>query len=165
MNAPPAPPISYVFTVDDQINPVYCINCRTHIPRSVSNSGRGLCPSCIQSQRVQQAQQAAANQAALVNQQQAAANHQQAVFAHQTGLGFCPQCRSTNVIQIANRTPNGSKSGLIGAGVTMMIISVFCLWPLFVVGLILLIVGACQNSNNQIGTSRVCQYCGNRWAV
>jgi len=29
------------------MQPTYCIGCRTHIPRALSNAGRGLCPVCI----------------------------------------------------------------------------------------------------------------------
>jgi len=35
------------FTDDDRMNPVFCIGCRTHIPKAVSNSNRGLCPACV----------------------------------------------------------------------------------------------------------------------
>lgn len=36
----------YVFTQDDQMNPVYCVQCRAHIPIAVSNANRGLCAIC-----------------------------------------------------------------------------------------------------------------------
>ena len=29
------------------MNPIYCIGCRTHIPRTLSNTNRGLCSVCI----------------------------------------------------------------------------------------------------------------------
>lgn len=38
---------SYHFTPDDQMQPVYCVGCRQHIPRTVSAAGRGLCPLCL----------------------------------------------------------------------------------------------------------------------
>ncbi len=38
---------AYSYTADDQINPVYCIGCREHIPNAISNAGRGLCPVCL----------------------------------------------------------------------------------------------------------------------
>jgi len=40
-------PPKFVFTNADRMQPVYCIGCRTHIPRAVSNAGRGLCPDCL----------------------------------------------------------------------------------------------------------------------
>lgn len=35
------------FTDEDRVSPVYCIGCRTHIPRTASNANRGLCAACI----------------------------------------------------------------------------------------------------------------------
>lgn len=40
-------PQVYNFTKEDRISPVYCIGCRSQIPREVSNLNRGLCPVCI----------------------------------------------------------------------------------------------------------------------
>lgn len=37
----------YVYSPDDQVNPVFCTGCRLHIPRAISTAGNGLCPSCL----------------------------------------------------------------------------------------------------------------------
>lgn len=39
--------LGYNFSDEDRIYPVYCVGCRTHIPRTVSNTHRGLCPACV----------------------------------------------------------------------------------------------------------------------
>lgn len=38
--------IPYQFSKDDKLIPIYCIGCRTHIPRAVSNAQRGMCNIC-----------------------------------------------------------------------------------------------------------------------
>lgn len=40
-------PQGYSFTDEDRMNPIYCVGCRSHIPRTVSSANRGLCPVCI----------------------------------------------------------------------------------------------------------------------
>ncbi len=36
-----------MMTVDDQMQPVYCVKCRKHIPRAVSSANGGLCGYCL----------------------------------------------------------------------------------------------------------------------
>ncbi len=36
----------YNFSKDDKLIPIYCIACRTHIPRAVSSAQRGMCHIC-----------------------------------------------------------------------------------------------------------------------
>lgn len=36
----------YIYDAQDQMSPVYCISCRAHIPRAVSNAQAGLCHAC-----------------------------------------------------------------------------------------------------------------------
>jgi hypothetical protein len=37
----------YSYSPDDLMQPVYCIVCRQHIPKDISNAGKGVCPECI----------------------------------------------------------------------------------------------------------------------
>ena len=37
---------SYHFTDDDRMQPIYCIGCRKHIPRALSNQNSGYCQVC-----------------------------------------------------------------------------------------------------------------------
>ena len=37
---------SYNYTDEDRANPVYCLACRAHIPRVLSNALNGYCTSC-----------------------------------------------------------------------------------------------------------------------
>ncbi len=37
----------YPFTAEDQFAPVYCTNCRKHIPKAMSNFQAGLCDFCF----------------------------------------------------------------------------------------------------------------------
>ena len=60
------------FTPDDHMNPVYCIQCRVHIPLSVSQQNGRLCPDCVQVNH--QAQAAADQQRQAAHAQQAAAH-------------------------------------------------------------------------------------------
>ena len=38
---------TYTFSPDDAMNPVYCRECRVHIPDDISVQGKGVCPDCI----------------------------------------------------------------------------------------------------------------------
>lgn len=154
---------SYTFTDDDMMQPVYCIGCRQHIPKVVSNFGLGLCPTCLNAKQAAQQAQTNAQAAAAAQVQAAQQAKAQAVYAVATGLGICPAYRSTNIEQVVNRTTNGSRGSLQAAGCMMGMISLFCLWPLAIVGILLFLVGACQPASNVTGYSRICRYCGHRW--
>ena len=41
-------PPTYQFSPDDAMFPVYCTQCRAHVPVAISNAGHGLCPVCTQ---------------------------------------------------------------------------------------------------------------------
>jgi hypothetical protein len=62
---------TFTFSPDDMMNPVYCRQCRTHIPLAVSAQGNGLCPDCVQAN--QQAQTIAFQQQQSAQAQRAAA--------------------------------------------------------------------------------------------
>jgi len=38
---------SYIFTEEDNLNPIYCILCHSHIPQSVSITYKGYCYNCF----------------------------------------------------------------------------------------------------------------------
>jgi len=160
---------SYVFTVDDQMNPVYCLGCRAHIPKHISNQGKGHCPTCLALQAQAQQAQAQAQQLQAQQAQAAAQAAHQAIYNHATGLGRCPQCSSPNIVEAPTRQANGAKNGLSGAGLVLMLIGAltFCLGGgfLFIVGLILLIVGCCLPGDRVVSVSRYCNACGYRWQV
>ncbi len=147
----------YVFTQDDQMNPVYCTQCRVHIPRVVSNQGRGLCPVCI-------ANNVAISQAQAQQTAQAHQFQQAQIYNTATGLGSCPQCNSPNIIQLdLHRPSNGG--GLVVGGLVLCVCSLCCFWPLAIVGVVMMIMGVVQRPSQPYGTSRVCRYCGHRWAA
>ena len=58
--------MSYPFTPDDQMQPVYCVDCHAHIPRAVAQQHNGRCPNC-------NVQRLAVHQAAVAQQQAQAA--------------------------------------------------------------------------------------------
>lgn len=149
-------PPAYNFTQDDNLNPLYCIQCRTHIPRAVSNAGRGLCPLCIAKN-----QQASANQA-LAQQAQQAAN-QQAIYQFNSGMGLCPQCHSSNLEEIIERD-GSTASALGGAGCLGTMLGLCCFWPMLIVTIPMSLFGA-TSSSRIVGRSRLCRYCGHRWPV
>jgi hypothetical protein len=39
---------NYSYSPDDLLQPVYCIVCRQHIPKDISNAGKGICPDCVE---------------------------------------------------------------------------------------------------------------------
>lgn len=146
------------FSPDDQMNPVYCVRCRAHVPRAVSNANGGVCSQCYALATTLAQQQIAAHQ-------QLAVQRQQAQFNLNSGLGSCPQCSSTNVQQIHGTVANGSKNSLVTAGAVLLLLGL-CIWPLFIIGLVILIVGACMQPTNPTGhISRTCNCCGFRWPV
>ncbi len=62
---------TFTFTPDDMMHPVYCKQCRTHIPLVILTQGNGICPDCIQAD--QQAQTAAFQQQQVIQAQRVAA--------------------------------------------------------------------------------------------
>lgn len=157
----------FLFTPDDQIYPVYCTQCRAHIPRAVSNAGHGLCPSCIQANQAAAVASAAQAQAAQAAQAQAQQQQRHALYHTNTGMGLCPQCSSPNIVQVVDQVPNPAKNALMGAGCLLALVGVFLCFLGFLlpVGIVLMIVGACLPANKATGLSRSCRYCGHRWAV
>ncbi|MEQ1822853.1 MAG: LITAF-like zinc ribbon domain-containing protein [Fimbriimonadaceae bacterium] len=144
----------FTFTDEDRMFPVYCVTCKAHVPRAMSNANSGMCPTCqatqVQLQATQQAQaaaQAQANQAALAAQQA----HAQSVFAVRTGIGACPKCNSQNLTPFAKQHQDNSKV------MTGCLLGMCCLWPLLFIAPLL---------GKQV-TQRYlhCNYCGNEWFV
>ena len=66
---------TYTFSPDDMMNPIYCRECRTHIPRDVSTEGSGLCLACF-SKREQANVSRDAQRASNVTQQASVAASQ-----------------------------------------------------------------------------------------
>ncbi len=151
--------VQYTFSHDDVMDPVYCRVCRQQVPRAVL-SAAGLCPGCIQ------AEQVAAQQTALPQQQA-----QQAVHGKNTGMGRCPQCQSTNVAQIENTARDGTGKVLKAVGCPLSCIGSCFLFlplllPLLILGIVLFVAGCFfGNGIRLISTSRACHYCGHRWLV
>lgn len=143
------------FTPDDHMNPVYCIGCRVHTPRAVSNANRGLCTTCIAKLTPAVVQAAPPVQiAAPVVQPQ----YQQPM------LGHCPQCRSPYLADVPNSVGNSTKNGLISGGCTLLCVGI-CIWPLAIVGIAMIIIGICLPGRQVTHISRVCQSCGHRWQI
>ena len=91
----------FAFTPDDMMNPVYCKQCRTHIPALISSQYYGMCPDC--SQAYQQSQALALQQQQAAQAQQAAAQqaaHQQAVAAKATKRGMLPYFLIASLVTI-----------------------------------------------------------------
>lgn len=161
------PPLQYQFSQDDILFPVYCVNCKTHIPKQVSNAGGGWCPVCIGRQHAQAVQNAQAAQAA----QQA---HAAALYSTVTGLGYCPQCQSTNIVQFDNVAQ--VKTGGLGvglAGIVLFVVGIpfICVGGIGLIfmaaGFVMIMISLFTPSarTHAIGTSRECRYCGFRWQV
>ena len=150
----------YIFTQHDQMFPVYCTSCRTHIPRAVSNANNGLCVSCAQAQ-------AASNALQIQSQAQAAVASQQALWAVDTGQGICPNCKSRNVLVTALTT--STKNTAMGNAAGIFLILGICLACVYI-GIVFLIVSAfcavvyfCSNQPKVLGYQRCCRACGNQW--
>ncbi len=168
----------YSYTQGDLMQPVFCTVCRQHIPKAISNTGNGVCPDCIASANAVAAA-AAAQQAAL--QQQA----QQALFNVQTGMGKCPQCQSTNIVDFEN-TEVTQAYAVVGWGCASILLSMLFFYIFYFVDGILLfirlmvlsiggifliagcvryLVGLMMIPKKKLESRRNCNYCGYRWSV
>lgn len=138
-----------LFTDEDQMFPVYCPQCKAHIPRALSNVQK-ICNGCQS--------QAAYQSAAQIQLQQA---QMQQFYATNTGLGICQQCQSTNIgEQTSGSQGCGQAAFGIAAIVTGLLGFFFCpLWcgTLLFIGLMFVV------PRDEI--SRWCKSCGNRWIV
>jgi hypothetical protein len=155
-----------VFTQDDQMFPVYCLACRVHIPRLVSNANQGYCAPCLIKHNQAVADAAAAKLAADAA---AADAYRQKLFSANTGKGFCPRCSSPNLLDEDTSRVNSSRGNTQGVGCILCLLSILLicvggLW-LLPIGLIVLIVGFCLPAKTSGSRVRHCQNCGNQWAV
>ncbi len=150
---------AYQFTDDDRFYPIYCTQCKAHIPKAVSNSGGGICPPCHQVATTLVAQQQA-------NIQQRAQMVAHARFHTNTGRGKCPQCQALNINQFQVQQSNNT-GGILIVGFAFLGTGLFCCLPVSAVGAIMIIVGiimACVGPRT-VSTSRECGNCGFRWTV
>lgn len=170
------------FTPDDQFNPVFCPGCKTHIPRALSVS-QTYCDNCLQtlqaSQRManqhsmqlrrQQCQDAfmklsrgldttASSDFLYHTYMRAVARLKQTytveeVYAVNTGMGFCPQCGSHNLMHFrqsgTDDTSQQSLACCLGCAL---------FWPL-------LLVAPFLKRRGSMTTHRQCNYCGWHWQV
>ena len=93
---------NWTYSDDDKINPIYCTQCRIHIPRNLSAYANGLCPDCVQ--KLQAAQQA---------QPQALQN---TVQQYQLPTS-CPQCRAGDIYKVSEVYKQGNATGSSTGGV------------------------------------------------
>jgi hypothetical protein len=156
---------SYVFLDEDEFNPIYCVECRLHIPRAYSDANRGLCADCLEAQEKAAANALAQKQAALNQQAAQDAQRQQLVYSTNTGRGKCPQCSSVNIAETQERVSNSSGGTMKATGCVLIVVSIICFWPLAIVGIVLCVLGMFTPSTAVVGTSRSCQACGYRWKV
>lgn len=146
---------NYVFTQDDQMSPVYCIRCRSHIPRAVSNSNGGLCDDCLSHQR-QAAQQAQAKASAAA-----------------VGLSACPHCHALKVQSIPQYESSAAiSSSYIRAGLLLILLGVAlfcCVWVVAIVmvglGFLFIIIGFLTPSRHLVSTTYHCTACDARWVI
>ncbi len=155
----------FTFSPDDLMNPIYCRNCRVHIPAKVSTSGGGYCPDC---NIARHHAQVAAQQAQIAVQQQKAMLSQQSaqLLNLNPAMGWCPRCQSPNLDQLNDNSLGSAGRSLKGAGCVLCAISWFVLWPLLVVGIALYAAGSSLGGRRPIGTfgsSLQCRSCGHRW--
>lgn len=146
---------NYVFTQDDQMNPVYCIGCRAHIPIALSNRNGGLCDACLQ-QRAQATQQANAVSAAVA-----------------AGFSLCPHCHAVKVQSIPQyESSRSTNNGYVRAGLLLMMLSAAFLccvpWAFFLMfglGAIFILGGCLAPSRHIVSTTHHCTGCGAKWVV
>jgi hypothetical protein len=133
----------FQYSPSDMVSPQYCHRCKQHTPSAILEHCGGLCPDC----------QAAKGQS----------GEQPMVANEGAGQGFCPHCHSTSVATVPIYARNKTQGSLITVGVLTCILSVFCFWPLLLVGIPLIIVGGCLPAQRAIGTERRCNHCGQNW--
>lgn len=164
-------PPQYFFSQEDQMFPVYCTDCRAHIPKIISNQNGGLCPTCLAKTTLQFQQRVVSQMQAQAQAQTAQKAQQQALFDKNTGLGKCPQCQSTNIVQFDNKVENQGQANAFGiTGLVCIAVGAitFCVGGFLLVGLgIFFLLGATISSfqKQKINTSRQCEHCGYRWQV
>lgn len=149
----------WVFTTDDQVNPVVCLGCRELIPRAVFNSGLGYCPACIESRTEVQAeltQNAILAEHRKVKAMEAVAD---AGLHEDTGLGMCPYCRSKNVVESRRYRPGVLFLGF-GVILAYLLFGEFGVIPAAIA--VAVIIASLWNDPRLV-TSRHCRYCGSRW--
>lgn len=88
----------------------------------------------------------------------------QQVINHQaTEQGFCPHCQSPDVATEPIYVPNSEGKYMVFAGVVLVLTGLFYMWPLILLGSLLVNIGRSQTSLRAIGTQRHCNHCGQDW--
>lgn len=156
----------YNFSQDDVLFPIYCTQCRSHIPRDISDLGKGLCPDCISANVVAMQALALAKQQAQQQRQAQQQAAKAALHAVDTGLGRCPVCGSTNLSKDFDFHVNHSKSSNLSWSLAMVaagIVSLVCCLPVAVVliplGIVLGVLSLLQSSGTRV-YFRNCNSCG-----
>jgi len=143
----------YVFDQDDMMQPIYCIQCRSHIPRIVSNLGKGLCPICI-AHNVHISLQAPASPPTPV-----------VVIQGPT----CPNCGSSSVSDYSHQVRNDTRASMSAVGGLLIFLGVLgiCFGGLILafIGFLIFIVAICLPAKNTVGFGRRCAGCGHSWSI
>jgi hypothetical protein len=158
---------AYSYTLDDQMNPIFCIGCRQHIPDAVSKAGRGLCPECIAKLNQTQAspQVQAPQPPPLAVPPPQAVPTPQAIAPPQ---GLCPRCSSIQVLDKPVYNTNGTAVALRsgGAVITLLGALTVCLGigaVLLPIGIVLWVVGVFLPMRRLVSLSHQCHPCGFQW--
>lgn len=153
----------FVFTQDDLMQPVYCIQCRAHIPRAVSNANKGVCGSCLSAPTPQVSP---LSLQAVIPPQQVA---MQQAIATNFGLGRCPICGSSQVNEYANTVENDSKRTWGSVSLIFILIGAVTIcfggFVFITLGIIFFIVSLCTPDQKTLSYGRSCGGCGHRWQI
>lgn len=146
---------------DDDLFPVYCIDCKVQVPRAVSNTNRGRCDDC-HAKAVQKAQDDA-KYAADMQLQKA-----QKVAAYRLSLqGYSPsglRCQFCDYQNIFRRERKQQYGGVRAFGMFMgflgfIALCVFPLFSCFTIPLLLLMLIQDRRMNDQY----YCPQCNREW--
>lgn len=132
-----------VFTVDDQMQPVYCVSCRVHIPRALSSANGGLCDPCKADQDARAAKAVHdANQKRFYDRMKA--------MGYRDNKAVCLYCGQPSVWVKPGYDKNQT---MRGAGCAL---GMLCLWPLLLLALL---------PSNRTRDVAYCQSCEREYTI